>query len=349
MDSIEAMDREVIIERAEAVRFWLLGLKLSTRAMSAIQRELGAIIADDPGGYINGQRPLAGLTIAAFSAELYRPNGGAVGRVKSVGEVVLSELRAAIPATTTSAPRPPAPPPTPALSAPEIVAAPPTPALSAPEIVAAPPTPALSVPEIVAAPPTPALSVPEIVAAPPTPALSVPEIVAAPVESPAQADVEPPVRRGPGRPKGSTKAAQNGTADVEPLVRRGPGRPKGSAKAAQNGTADAQTALAAPVSAELSPAVEKPRRGRPRRVDAPPAANIDAPKILAAHTVVSIMPEARELAPTPAEFHSVQAAHESDDPMLSQIVRLWPALHPHARRAVVMYASALWAEVTRKG
>ncbi|MEI7645217.1 MAG: hypothetical protein WCJ55_13150, partial [Chloroflexales bacterium] len=154
---------------------------------------------------------------------------------------------------------------------------------------------------------------------------------------------------GPGRPKGSAKAAQNGTADVEPPVRRGPGRPKGSAKAAQNGTADAQTALAAPVSAELSPAVEKPRRGRPRRVDAPPAANIDAPKILAAHTVVSIMPEARELAPTPAEFHSVQAAHESDDPMLSQIVRLWPALHPHARRAVVMYASALWAEVTRKG
>jgi hypothetical protein len=30
--------------------------------------------------------------------------------------------------------------------------------------------------------------------------------------------------------------------------------------------------------------------------------------------------------------------------MLSQIIRLWPSLHPHARRAVVMYASTLWVE-----
>jgi hypothetical protein len=38
------------------------------------------------------------------------------------------------------------------------------------------------------------------------------------------------------------------------------------------------------------------------------------------------------------------AAGDSGDVMLSQIARLWPSLHPHARRALVMYASALWAE-----
>jgi hypothetical protein len=34
--------------------------------------------------------------------------------------------------------------------------------------------------------------------------------------------------------------------------------------------------------------------------------------------------------------------------MLKQIARLWPALHPHARRAVVIYASTLWAETTAR-
>jgi hypothetical protein len=43
------------------------------------------------------------------------------------------------------------------------------------------------------------------------------------------------------------------------------------------------------------------------------------------------------------------AACERDDPMLSQIARLWPSLHPHARRALVMYASTLWAEAAYQG
>ena len=32
------------------------------------------------------------------------------------------------------------------------------------------------------------------------------------------------------------------------------------------------------------------------------------------------------------------------DPALGQLVRLWPTLHPQARRAVVLYASELLAE-----
>ncbi|NTV64837.1 MAG: hypothetical protein HGA65_15105, partial [Oscillochloris sp.] len=108
MDLIEALDRDVIIERAEAVRLWLLGFGLSSRATGAIQRELGAIIADGPGTSINGQRPLTGLTVADFISELHRLNGGAVGRVKSVGDAVLKELRATIPADTKAASAAPA-------------------------------------------------------------------------------------------------------------------------------------------------------------------------------------------------------------------------------------------------
>jgi hypothetical protein len=37
---VDAFDRELMIERAEAVRFWLLGLHVSNRATGAIQREL---------------------------------------------------------------------------------------------------------------------------------------------------------------------------------------------------------------------------------------------------------------------------------------------------------------------
>lgn len=96
MDANEAMDREVIVERAEAVRSWLGELGLSSRAMSALDRELMGIISNDPGGYINGRRPLAGLTVDDVIAELQQPNAGAVGKVRSVGDSIIAELRAAI-------------------------------------------------------------------------------------------------------------------------------------------------------------------------------------------------------------------------------------------------------------
>jgi hypothetical protein len=52
----------------------------------------------------------------------------------------------------------------------------------------------------------------------------------------------------------------------------------------------------------------------------------------------------------PAEAHELTSPAEptpgeGDDQMLGQIARLWPALHPQARRAVVLYTSALWAEL----
>jgi hypothetical protein len=226
MDVIEAMDREVIVERAEAVRFWLLGFPLLSRATSAIQRELGAIIDNDPGTYINGQRPLAGLSIADFIAELHSPNGGAVGRVKSVGQAALNELRVRIPAATSE--RGPQAPPEPEYT-----------------------------------PPEPEYTPPALTAAPP------------PAEG---AGAQPRRRRG--RPKGSTKAARR------------------SAAIAPAASGDVPAAVIAPEPA-----------------DAPPAEDYTAP-----------------------------AAQRGDDLMLSQIIRLWPSLHPHARRAVVMYASTLWVE-----
>jgi hypothetical protein len=238
MDVIEALDREVIVERAEEVRFWLLGLHLSSQATSAIQRELGAIIDNDPGTYINGQRPLAGLTVAEFIAELHRPNGGAVGRVKKVGYAALNELRARIPEGTGLDYAQPEPEPE--YTAPE---------LDAPEV--------------------PALEA------------ATPSRVAPATEAP-QAE---------------------GTSEVQP-ARRGPGRPKGSTKTKQNDIAAFQ----------------------------------------ATDTAIAVQPSAPELPPAPAEVRITPVAHDGDDPMLKQIARLWPALHPHARRAVVMYVSALWAE-----
>lgn len=249
MDMTEAMDREVVVERAETVRLWLLGLNLSGRAADPLQRELGAIIDDDPGGYINGQRPLAGMSVADFIAELDRPGGGVVGRVKRINEAVLQELRTAI----ARAPR-------------------------------RPPTPA---------PPTHQL--PQAV----TPADAVP--AAAP-------------RRGPGRPKGSTKAA---------------------------------LAAAAAAAAEANPAPAPPKRGpgRPRRTVAPPA---EAPPAEAPPTSEHL-PEPISPTPPPAATNSAPSTPQRDDPMLRQLLSLWPRLHPHARRALLTYASGLWTEADYEG
>jgi hypothetical protein len=254
MDVIESMDREVIVERAEAVRLWLLGMPLSSRATGAIQRELGAIIADDPGGYIDGQRPLAGLTVAAFVSELHRPNGGAVGRVKRVSEAVLNELRAAIRATTGGY-RPQAAP------------------------AAAQAAPAAA--QALAGPPAEPAHVAPISAGQPAP--------------------------------------------EAPKPRRG--RPR---------------KLAAPP----APDAPKPRRGRPRKLAAPPTA---AALAAASSTAATITAQAaREPAPPPAVNYVAPEAGDRNDPVLSQILRLWPSLHPHARRAVVIYASTLWVETVHE-
>ncbi|NTU85181.1 MAG: hypothetical protein HGA45_38460 [Chloroflexales bacterium] len=37
------------------------------------------------------------------------------------------------------------------------------------------------------------------------------------------------------------------------------------------------------------------------------------------------------------------------DPALDQLVQIWPSLHPHARRAIVIYASTLLAEADYSG
>ncbi|MBX0329601.1 hypothetical protein K2Z83_18180 [Oscillochloris sp. ZM17-4] len=266
MDVAEAMDREVVIERAEAVRFWLLGMPLSHRATSAIQRELGAIIANDPGGYINGQRPLAGLTVSEFVDELNRPNGGAVGRVKRVSESILNELRAAISAAAATYRRQAAP--------------------------------------------------------------------AAPVveESPAQRDApaaQPARRRG--RPKGSTKAAMAARSNA--VAAEVPPAPAAAQPSPQQ--ADEPR-----IAEQPEPAAPKRGRGRPRRVVAPTPA--DAPAHGGASAPIAPASPAPPL-PT-AEGHAAPAERAYDDPLLGQISRLWPSLHPHARRALVMYASTLWAE-----
>ena len=50
-----------------------------------------------------------------------------------------------------------------------------------------------------------------------------------------------------------------------------------------------------------------------------------------------------------AEATLVQQAVPAGDSALDQLVRLWPDLHPHARRAVVLYASDLLAEAALRG
>jgi hypothetical protein len=279
MDVTDALDREVIIERAEAVRFWLLGFGLSNRATGAIQRELGAIIADDPGGYINGQRPLAGLTIADFINELHNPNGGAVGQVKSVGDAVLKELRAAIPADTS-------------------VASP------APSAVVEPPQAEPEAPQ-----------------------------AAAPAE---------PRRRG--RPKGSTKAAKNGVAPPQ-------ASPVRSEELSAAPIGDMPQAVE-PVAVEPVAAEAPRRRGRPRRSEAftpiqATARATNGTKPAASPIQAAQAPAATRAVTAPVLARATATASEAD-PSFDQLIRLWPSLHPHARRAVVLYAGDLLVEAPYK-
>jgi hypothetical protein len=288
MDITEALDREVIIERAEAVRFWLLGLHLSSRATGAIQRELGAIIDNDPGTYINGQRPLAGLTVADFIAELHHANGGAVGRVKSIGQAALNELRAKIPANAGTPQEEPEPDYT-----------------------------------------LPELDTSQAVA-PNTEGSEAVPLVAAPIDATetSQAEAQPARRRG--RPKGSKKTEQNGAAvfyAAPELAEASPEQPT---------AAVADEVLREP----------KRRRGRPRR-EARPESNVqivDTPGLNDDATLVEGVQESVAGAvPSAAGEDQATATNTADQP-LNQLVRLWSGLHPHARRAVVMYVSTLWAE-----
>jgi hypothetical protein len=94
------------------------------------------------------------------------------------------------------------------------------------------------------------------------------------------------------------------------------------------------------------------RRGRPKgSTKAPKRIVVPLEAFMANNSgsTASIAETAQKVAPMPAETQVMPAVCESDDSMLSQIVRLWPSLHPHARRAVVMYASALWIEAEHKG
>jgi hypothetical protein len=256
MDAGEALDQELIAERAEALRAWLAALPLP-RPIGPLERELAAILANDPGGYIDGQRPLAGLTVERFVAELAAPGAGAVGRVRGIGPGDLDELREALgaPAGATPADAPPAPPTPPAAPFAPTDAAP---ADAAPAAPAAPFAPTDAAPADAA----PAAPTAPFAPTPPAPT--------------------PPTPRPRGRPR---------RADAPP----------------------------APEGAPAQAPAPRPR-GRPRRADAPPA------------------PAAPETPPAPAP----PAADE--DSALRQLRQLWPALHPHARRAVVLYASTLLAE-----
>lgn len=276
MDTGEAMDRELIIERAETLRSWLATMSLSSRTAGALERELSGIIANDPGSYINGQRPLAGVTIDDFVSELHGRNAGVVGQVKSVGDAVIAELRAAIPAGTGTAPQ------------------------SEPEPQAA-----------------------------------------APAEEPAAAEEAPRPRR-PGRPKGSTnKKPAKAAPAVEAAAPALPADDEWALPDLDEPEAPQPAAPAPEAAAELAPppaGEPAPRkRGRPRRSDAPatqPAAKSanGARRKTAPAAPAAKAPEPQ--APRPAR----------PDVALDQLVRLWPALHPHARRAIVLYASSLMAE-----
>ena len=284
MDVNDALDREVIVERAEALRSWLAGLSLSSRILGPIERELAGILANDPGGYINGQRPLAGVTIEHFVAELHSRNAGVIGEVKRVGDTIITELRTAIPADTE-------------VSQDEPVAVP------APEVVAVP-----------------------------APVVLQPDSAIAQTEEP-----EAPRRRG--RPKGSTKAARQAAAlaqtvsapSVEPPVNTAvsaeepPSSPVAPEPARRRGR---PPRIKSP---EEAGATQPARRGRPARTTPPARASVSTPNG-AAPTVPP-----QPIAPAPSARPS--------DSALEQLIRLWPSLHPQARRAVVLYASDLLIEV----
>ena len=384
MDVNEALDREVIVERAEALRIWLEGLSLSPRAKSALDRELSGIIANDPGGYINGARPLAGMSNEAFIAELQRPNGGAVGKVRGVDDGIIGELRAAlIPAEDGYANGP--------ASADEPAVVAPRPARTRARNAS---RPAPAEPAVAAEAPR------RRGRARATPAAEEATFVEAPPAEPA-VTAEAPRRRG--RPRATAAAEEDETAPVTAETPRRRGRPRATPAPLADGqmadevpaaeatlvevppvasavTADEPAEEAAPAeAAPLEPAVtaEAPRRGRgrpratpvaeaaeaapvmaeaPRRrgrpratpvtEEAEPAVTAEAPRRRGRPraTPATKVPEpVAGPAPTLAASPGGDLA-SSGDPLLEQLTRLWPLLHPQARRAIVLYTSSLLIE-----
>lgn len=350
MDAVESLDRELIVERAESVRSWLAGLKLSIRTYGILNKELSGIISNDPGNYINGQRPLAGVTIADFISDLHSPTGGAVARVKSVGPGLLAELRAAIPADTKiangRADAEKAPKAEPAVAQP-VAAATPDAALAAPRRPGRPKGSGKTSRD----------QAPKEEAAPPTVVAPVVEAIAAPVVEPPPVNV--PKRRG--RPPRAAQAAVAAalpapeavvvpaappqTVEAPPVAEVAPeeapdaprrrGRPKGSTNV--NRAAPVATSSVPPDGEAAKPA----RRGRPPRVIAPtpaqpvtngaqPAANLST----TTPAPVAAPAESTATAPTPDNYAAT----------LEQITRIWAGLHPQARRAIVLYASTLVVE-----
>jgi hypothetical protein len=234
MDVNEALDQALIAERAEALREWLAGLPLSEYAAEALERELAGILANDPGGYINGQRPLAGVTIDDFIADLERSNGGAVARVRNLGAEALAELRAVV------------------------------------------------------------LGTPE----PPAPAAA---LAAAPLRS-----VQPP----PPHPVVSIPLPTADDGGLAGEVSSTPDKPGFDDPAFDDSTVDGSVSL----DTALAPAIPAARSA-----EVP-----DAPLLAGAAT---------QSATPPAE-----------DAALQQLLRLWPSLHPQARRAIVLYTSNLLLE-----
>lgn len=83
-------------KQAQALLVWLESLKLPTRVINALRRDLEVITGERKGE--DGSGVLAGFDRVRFIEELYRPQGGQVGNVPSVAKGAIDSLRAAIPA-----------------------------------------------------------------------------------------------------------------------------------------------------------------------------------------------------------------------------------------------------------
>lgn len=89
--------------RALQITRWLDSMegKLSMLTRRTVMRGLGVITNTKTGlprqPYNPQESPLFGLDAQAFVAELHRPDGGAVGKIKRVGPAIIAELREVLP------------------------------------------------------------------------------------------------------------------------------------------------------------------------------------------------------------------------------------------------------------
>jgi hypothetical protein len=159
------------------------------------------------------------------------------------------------------------------------------------------------------------VALPQATVAPPQAAISLPQPV----------DATPPRPRG--RPKGSSKAQPKST----------------SAPAGVTGSPRTPEAVPTSTTEIADTARTQRRRERSRRTAAPKVAQ-DA---IGTPTRNGTTQAATGTTPTPApKAQESQPAMQTTpaDTALEQLKRLWPSLHPHARRALVLYTSTLVAE-----